>query len=282
MGKFHDKMDADLRIRGYSEHTRRSYLGAVRDFVRYCGRSPDQLGMDDIHRYQLHLTGERKVSYACFNIAVCALRFFYCVTLQRRWDIRKIPFQKRPRKLPGVLSQAEIQRLFAAVPNLKHRAILTCMYAGGLRIAEATRLRVGDIDSDRMVLRIDQGKGRKDRDVMLSSVLLALLREYWKQSRPQDLLFPGRSQNRPITSAAVQRVFTKARKAAKIRKRITPHSLRHSYATHLLEGGTNIRTIQALLGHRSLRSTEVYTHVARTYLKDTQSPLDRPAESKKA
>ena len=274
MGTFRDRMEQDLQIRGFSPNTQAVYLARVREFVRYCQRPPDQLTLDDIHRYQLHLTRERRVSWAVFNQAVAALRFFYGVTLQKGWDITRIPYQKTGRKLPVVLSQAEVRALFQPVRNLKHRALLMTVYAAGLRVGEVVKLRVTDIDSQRMVLRVEQGKGRKDRYVMLSATLLGALREYWKLARPQAWLFPGQHPTTHLCRASAQRIFYKARDAAGIAKRVSIHALRHSFATHLLERGTNLRVIQLLLGHRSLRSTEVYTHVAGSYLRETASPLD--------
>jgi site-specific recombinase XerD len=273
MGKLRDLMDRDLQIRGYSPNTREAYLRSVRDFARYWNRSPEQLTIEQINQYQHHLV-QRKVSWACFNQAAAALRFFYGVTLNKDWDIARIPYQKTGRRLPQILSEQEVVALFGGVQNIKHRAVLMTLYAGGLRVSEAAHLRVTDIDSQRMVIRIEQAKGRKDRYVPLSKQLLKILREHWLVERPPTWLFPGQDPATPLTRGSINRIFKKAKNAARIAKRVSPHSLRHSYATHLLERGVNIRVIQQLLGHRSLRSTEVYTHVARTYLKDTPSPLD--------
>jgi len=275
MGRFRDLMDRDLQIRGYSPGTRDVYLRCVKRFVRYYMRPPDELTLEDINRYQLYLTRDLKVSWGTFNQTVYALRFFYRVTLKKDWDVRHIPHQKPGHRLPEILSPEEVVALFNAVRNVKHRAILMTMYGAGLRVSEITRLRVRDIDSRRMVIRIEQSKRRRDRYVMLSPYLLSVLREYWRAVRPQTLLFPGRKG--ALTRYAVQDAFEKAKKRARITKRVSPHSLRHAYATHLLEGGANLRVIQMLLGHKSLRTTEIYTHVARTYLHDTPSPLDRLA-----
>ncbi len=274
MGKFEDLMDRELRIRGYADNTRKCYLGSMRRFVRYYMRPPDELTLEDVNRYQLYLTQERRVSWGTFNQAVCALRFFYGMTLKKDWEIEHVPYQKTGRKLPHVLSREEVEDVLGAVTNVKHRAILTTIYSGGLRLHEVVSLHVRYIDSDRMVLRIEQGKGRKDRCVPLSKALLPLLREYWKIYRPDPWLFPGQNPSRHLSGSAVQRVFKKAKLKAGIVKPVTVHSLRHSYATHLLEAGTNIRVIQRMLGHRSLRSTEIYTHVASNYLSETPSPLD--------
>jgi site-specific recombinase XerD len=267
-------MDQDLQIRGYSPNTRRSYLHCVHEFVRYFNRPPDRLTLDHIRQYQVYLTQERKVSYSTFNLSVCALRFFYGTTLRKGWSVEMIPYQKRPRILPEVLSVQEVAAMFATIQNIKHRALLMSVYAGGLRTSEATHLRTSDIDSGRMVVRVDQGKGRKDRYVPLSSHLLTILREYWKIARPAHWLFPGRNPEQPLNRVALNQVFIKAKKAAGITKQVSPHSLRHAFATHLLERGINLRVIQMLLGHQSLRTTEIYTHVARNFLQDTPSPLD--------
>ena len=274
MGRFHDRMDEELRLRGYSANTRQCYLRGVRRFVRYFMRAPDQLTPEHIRQYPLYLTRDRRVAWTSFNQVVCALRFFYRHVLKTDWAIDQIPYQRTGYKLPEILSLQEVAALFQATPNLKHRAMLMTMYAGGLRVAEVTHLRVTDIDSQRMGIRIEQGKGRQDRYVMLSPHLRAVLQQYWRRQRPTPLLFPG-PHGRPLTRESVNRFFHRARRRAKIPKHVTPYSLRHACATHLLEGGTNIRVIQTLLGHRSLRTPQRYTHVATTYLQDTQSPLDR-------
>jgi site-specific recombinase XerD len=267
-------MDQDMMIRGFSLNTRKSYLGSVKDFVRYLRRPPDELGLEHIRQYQIHLTQERKVTWGTFNLRVCGLRFFYNVTLQKGWNIDRIPYQKTGRKLPVILSRKEVLRLLEAPTNIKHRAMLMTGYAGGLRLSEVQHLRVGDIDSQRMVIRIQEGKGRKDRYVMLAKNLLAVLREYWYAQRPRMWLFPGMLPGAPLNRGSFHLVVKKARKTARIRKNVSYHSLRHAFATHLLESGTDIRRIQRLLGHSSLASTQIYTHVAQTYLSDTRSPLD--------
>lgn len=274
MGRFHDRMDEDLRIRGYSANTRASYLRGVRHFVRHFMRPPDQLTPEHIRQYQLYLTRDRRVSWSYFNQIVCALRFFYRQVLKTDWAVEQIPYQRTGRKLPEILSPQEVAALLRATPNLKHRALLMTMYAGGLRVSEVTHLRVTDIDGQRMVIRIEQGKGRKDRYVMLSPHLRRVLQAYWRTRRPRPLLFPGPT-GRPLTRESVNRVFHQACGRAKITKHVSPYSLRHACATHLLEYGTNIRVIQTLLGHRSLRTTQHYTHVTATSLQATPSPLDR-------
>jgi integrase/recombinase XerD len=274
MGVYRERMENDLQIRGYSKDTTKVYLACVKSFVGHFMEPPNKLGLEHIKEYQLYLTKERKVCWATFNQTVCALRFFYDVTLGKDWDIKHIPYQKTGRKLPVVLSAEEIQSLLKAVNNIKHQAILATCYAGGLRRMEVVQLRVPDIDSGRMVLRIENGKGKKDRYVPLSERLLGLLRHYWKEYRPPDWLFEGEDPGKHLDRGTVSRIFRDARRAAGIRKPATAHSLRHSYATHLLENGVNLRVIQKLLGHRSVRSTEIYTHVARNYLSETPSPLD--------
>lgn len=274
MGVFRDMMEQDLQIRGFSPSTQQCYLGRMKEFVRYFMRSPDELTTADINRYQLYLAQERKVSWGVFNQSVAALRFFYGITLQKGLEIERIPYQKTGRKLPIVLSQKEVKTLLETPTNIKHRAILMATYAGGLRVSEVVNLRVIDIDSQRMTLRIEQGKGRKDRYVMLSSRLLGVLRHYWKTVRPSSWLFPGQIPGRHLTRSAVERIFYQARDGAGITKKVSVHCLRHSFATHLLESGVNIRKIQVLLGHRSLQSTQVYTNVATDYLDNTPSPLD--------
>lgn len=275
MGRFRDRMDEELQIRGYSANTRACYLRGVHDFVRHFRRPPDQLTLEHIRQFQLHLTRDRQVSWSYFNQVVCALRFFYREVLKTDWDVRHIPYQRTGRKLPEILSPEEVAALFTATSNLKHRTLLMTMYAGGLRVSEVTHLRVSDLDSQRMMVRIEQGKGRKDRYVMLSPHLRDALRHYWRAVRPETVLFPSGDGGGPLSRHSVHQIFRRARQRAGIKKPVSPYSLRHAYATHLLESGTNLRVIQTLLGHRSLRTTQLYTQVAHTFLEDTQSPFDR-------
>ena len=279
MGKFHDLMDRELRIRGFAESTRISYLERMRSLVRYFRKPPDQLGPEEVKQYLLFLATSRRLKWSTFNLYVCAFRFFYRQVLRIPWDVRvEIPYQRTGKRLPVVLSGEEVVKLLDAANTLKHRAILMALYSAGLRVSEALHLRPADIDSQRMMIRIDQGKGRKDRYVMLSSKLLETLRRYWREERPQQRphpwLFPGKKPGVPLTRDTVEWAFAVAQRHAGIAKRVSPHSLRHSFATHLLERGVNIRVIQQLLGHRSLQSTEIYTHVAQTCVRDTKSPLD--------
>ena len=276
MGKLRDTMQKDMDIRGLSPRTQSTYLGCMKGFVKFYMKSPDQLDLNDIYKYQVYLVQQKKASWSFFNQSVCALRFFYKTTLNKDWDVKHIPFQKKGKKLPVVLSKEEVQSILHAVSNLKHKAILQTLYGAGLRIQEALNLSYKDIDSSRMLIRVRQGKGKKDRYVMLSEKLLNTLRVYWKASQPKPVLylFPGRDPTKPLTSETVQRVMKRIIKKAGITKTATPHVLRHSFATHLLEDGYDVRKIQFLLGHKSLQSTCTYTHVARDFLQKTTSPLD--------
>ena len=274
MGRLHDRMDRELRIRGYAENTRKCYIEKMRCFVRFFMRSPDELTAEDVKQYQLFLTKDKRVSWSTFNVHVCAIRFFYREVLRVDWNVEHIPYHRSGRKLPVVLSREEVQALLDVTTNLKHRALLMTLYSGGLRIGEVVHLKPADIDSGRMMIRVEQGKGRKDRYVMLSEKLLLTLRRYWREYQPALWLFPGVDPSRSLTRESVGRLFARAKERAGIQKRVSPHSLRHAFATHLLERGVNILVIQRLLGHRSLRSTEIYTHVAENYVSDTKSPLD--------
>jgi integrase/recombinase XerD len=275
MGKLADLFDRDMAIRGLAEGTRKEYVSRVRNFVEFFGRSPSQATLDDVTRYQDHLIRERRVSWSYAKVIAAALKFFFGTTLKKDWNLEDIPYPRRTgRRLPVILSQEEVIRFFAAISNVKHRIILTTIYATGVRVSEALRLKVTDIDSSRMVVRIEQGKGRKDRYVMLSPILLSILREYWKIARPKIWLFQHHTLEKPLTTSTIREVVRKARKSSGLRKTVRSHDLRHAFATHLMEKGVNIRIIQTLLGHRSLRSTEIYTHVSKTYLQDTKSPLD--------
>lgn len=274
MTALRQRMLEDLRVRNYASKTQISYVRHVARFATYFKKSPDQLTTEDIRTYLVHLVGEKRVSWTCFNQMVCALRFFYGVTLGRGDVIPDIPFPRSCRKLPTVLSADEVERLLRAVRNPKHRTILTTIYATGLRISEALALKVSDIDSERMVINVRQGKGRKDRTVMLSPQLLMMLRSYARQVRPREWVFPGRSLDRPLNATAVQRTCARACRAAGLSKHASVHTLRHSFATHLLEAGTDLRVIQTLLGHRSVNTTAIYTHVSTQRLHNTPSPLD--------
>jgi integrase/recombinase XerD len=267
------RMIDDMMLRNLSPATQRSYLHAVTKFSRYFGRSPDRLGLEDVRAFQVYLVSQG-ISWPSLNQTVCALRFFYGVTLNRGEIPERIAYARTPRKLPAILSPDEVVRFLEAVPSLKSRAALTTAYAAGLRVSEAVSLKVGDIDSDRMLLQVRHGKGAKDRTVMLSAQLLDILRTYWRLTRPTDWLFPGRGE-RPIDVTVLHSACRSATKAAGLTKKVSVHTLRHSFATHLLESGIDIRIIQVLLGHNSLSTTARYTQVATTTIASAQSPLDR-------
>ena len=274
MTPLRQRMLEDMGIRNLAENTQLSYLQQVSAYARFFDRSPEQLGPEQVRTYQLHLKETRKLAPSSIAIAISALRFLYKVTLKRNWAPDDIPMPKLPFKLPVILSPEEVMHFLDSVASLKHRTILTAAYAAGLRVSEATMLKVTNIDSKRMMLRVDDGKGAKDRDVMLSPRLLEELRSYWKIARPKVWLFPGDIPGRPITRNAVELACRKAHRASGIKKPITPHSLRHAFATHLLESGTNLRTIQLLLGHRSLATTSRYLKVATSTVCATTSPYD--------
>jgi integrase/recombinase XerD len=271
------RMIEDMQLRNFAPGTIAVYVNCVARFARHFGKSPELLGPEDVRAYLLQLIEQRRPSWSYYNQNVQALRFLYKVTLGRDWALEHIACPKQPKRLPVVLSPDEVVRFFAAIDRLKDRALLMTAYAAGLRISEVVALRVKDIDSRRMVIRVRQGKGRKDRYVMLSPRLLDLLRRYWKAARPRTWLFPGREPDRPIGVRTVTRICRRALQAAGLEKRVTVHTLRHSFATHLLEAGTDLRTIQVLLGHSSPRTTALYTHVSPAALRATASPLDRLA-----
>jgi site-specific recombinase XerD len=268
------RMTEDMTVRNLSPRTIETYTDRVAKFAKHFGKSPEQLGPEEIRTYQLYLVNERRVSWPVLNQTVCALRFLYRVTLQRDWPVDHIPHARTPRRLPVVLSLEEVSTFIGAIRKLKDRAILMTVYAAGLRTSEVANLKVSDIDSKRMVIHVRQGKGRKDRYVMLSETLLEVLRKYWKTERPTDWLFPGRRSDERVSASAIQHACQEAARRSGLGKRITPRTLRHSFATHLLESGSDIRTIQVLLGHRCLQTTACYTHVARKTVLETASPLD--------
>lgn len=268
-------MIEDMQVRNLSVNTQRVYLQQVSLFARYFNKSPELLGPEQIRAYQIYLTNEKKLATGSILIAIAALRFLYKVTLKRDWSLAEvIPTPKKPQKLPVVLSPEEVLQFLDCVRSRKHRAVLTTCYAAGLRISEAVTLTPRTIDSKRMVLRVEQGKGQKDRYVMLSPKLLEILRAWWRVEKPKDWLFPGDFPGQHITRGAVNRECQKAHRICKIPKPITPHSLRHAFAVHLLEQGTDVRTIQLLLGHRSLATTAKYLRIATNKVCSTSSPLD--------
>jgi integrase/recombinase XerD len=268
------RMIDDMTLRNFTPDSIHVYVHCVARFALHFDCSPEHLGSEEVRAYLLHLIRERGLSMSYCNLTRCALRFFYRETLGRDDVPESIPPAKQPLTLPVVLSPDEVARFFAAIANLKHRAILMTAYAAGLRVSEVTRLRVEDIDSQRMVIHV-RGKGQKDRYVMLSPRLLEILRTYWKAVRPRNYLFPGADPNAPITPDSVWQVCGRACHKAGLGKHVTVHTLRHSFATHLLEAGTDLRTIQVLLGHSSIRTTARYVHVATATLAKTQSPFDR-------
>ena len=274
MSPLRRRMVEDMTVRNLSPATQRSYVHAVAKFSHYFGRSPDRLGLEDVRAFQVHLVSTG-ISWPGLNQIVCALRFFYGVTLGHSEIPERIPYAREPRKLPVVLSADEVVRFLEAVPSLKTRAALTTAYAAGLRASETVGLKVGDVDSGRMVIRVDAGKGGKDRYVMLSAQLLEILRTYWRLARPRHWLFPGREETKPIDVQVLYAACRSACKAAGLDKRVTVHTLRHSFATHLLESGTDIRIIQVLLGHNNLSTTARYTQVSNGLIRRTPSPLDR-------
>ena len=269
------RMLEDMQLRNLSPQTQITYIQQVARFARHFRQSPADLGPEAIRAYQLYLTTERGLAVESVMVAVAALRFLYTVTLKQAWRLDEVlPVPRRPQRLPVVLSPAEVRQFLDAVPGPKHRAILTTCYAAGLRISEVLRLRPTDIDSRRMVIRVAQGKGQQDRYVMLSPKLLALLRTWWRVARPTTWLFPGGRPDQPITKAAVERACQRAWRRSRLTKPLSPHALRHAFAVHLLESGADVRTIQLLLGHRSLATTARYLRLTTTTVCATASPLD--------
>jgi integrase/recombinase XerD len=274
------RMIEDMTIRRFAPKTQASYIRAVRSFTVFLGRSPDQATAEDLRRYQLHLASGG-VSVPSLNATVTALRFFFTVTLGRSEATAKMASVRKPRKLPVVLSPEEVARLLDAAPGLKYRAALSVAYGAGLRAAEVVSLKIADIDSTRMVIRVEQGKGRKDRYVMLSRPLLDLLRAWWKTERPRGWLFPGQDPVNPLTTRQLNRACHAAAEVAGIDKRVSLHTLRHSFATHLLEQKVDIRVIQVLLGHKKLDTTALYSQVATRTIREVTSPLEQLARTVK-
>jgi len=274
MGQLRDKMQADLKIAGYSQNTRRRYINWGRRFAAHFMRSPAEMGSDEIREFMLHLIDEVALSPESIRAARSSLRFLYMVTLNKPVEIEWLPVPRKPKRLPVVLSGTEVTALLDTVRGPKYHVILMAMYAGGLRISEACTLEPEHIDSKRMVIRVC-GKGDKERYTLLSERLLAHLRDYWRHSRPNNgYLFPGGNAGAHITDGAVRAVFRKALLATGITKKATPHSLRHAFATHLIETGVDVTVVQALLGHHSVRTTQVYTHTSVELIARTKSPLD--------
>jgi site-specific recombinase XerD len=280
MTRLRQMMLDELERRNYSQATRRAYLLGVEQFAKHFQRSPDQLGLDHVRDYQVHLFRVRKLTPATVAVRLAALRFLFVAVLKRRWTVDDTPYPKRPDKLPTVLTPDEVARMVDAALTPLHRAVLMTLYGTGLRRAEVTGLKVSDIDTGRMVIHVLGGKGRKDRDVMLSPKLLDALREYWRslKHKPRTWLFPaGRwhaNTEQPMTDKVIWYACDQAAKRAGIDKPVHPHTLRHSFATHLLEAGVDLRTIQLLMGHSDLKATTVYLHLSHRHLQSTGSPLD--------
>jgi integrase/recombinase XerD len=269
----------ELQRRNYSQHTTRYYIRTVEDFARRFNRPPDRLGLRHIREYQAELFQKDKLSTGTVNNRLAALRFFYIKTLKKNWSIAETPYPKRPFHLPSILSQEEVTQLINAALTPYHRILLLTLYATGVRNAELTHLKVRDIDSKRMVIHIQGGKGRRDRDVMLSPKLLEELREHWRRlpRKSSEWLFPGNrwhNSDQPIDTKTPRNACKEAAKRAGIKKQVHPHTLRHCFATHLLEAGADLRTIQILLGHRDLKETTIYLHLSERHLHATASPLD--------
>ncbi len=273
MTPLRQRMLQDMQMRNLSPHTQEAYVRAVARLAAFYKLSPDRLDLEQVRNFLVHLVGQQ-VSFSLFNQVRCALVLFYRVTLGRDWNFDRIGCQKREKRLPVVLSQAEMAQFFAAIDRLKYRALFMAVYGCGLRVSEVVALRAEDIDSKAMVVRVQQGKGKKDRCVMLSPKLLEVLREYYKACRPTATLFFGRDTERPLDRGTVLLACRRIARRADLRRRVTVHTLRHSFATHLLEAGVDLRTIQALLGHRSLRTTALYTFVSTERVAATPSPLD--------
>ena len=273
MSPLRRRMIEDMTIRRFAPSTQHTYVRFVKDFSVFFGRSPDKAAFEDVRRYQLHLTS-RGVSPTSINSNMVALRFFFRVTLQRFDIAHHISLVPQPRKLPVVLSPEEVEQFLDAAPSLKYKAALSVAYAAGLRASEIISLKVSDIDSKRMLIRVEQGKGRKDRYAMLSPHLLELLRAWWKVDRPRGYLFPGQDRINPLTLRQFDRGCLAAAQASGLRKRVTPHTLRHSFATHLLERKVDIRVIQVLLGHAKLETTAIYAHVATKIIQEVTSPIE--------
>ncbi len=274
MTELRNRMIDDMRIRNYSAKTIRTYVYHVAAFARHFGRSPDTLGPEHVREYQIALTN-RQVSWSTFNQSTCALRVLYLKVLKREWTVENIPFPRTPKRLPMVISVEEVRRLVESIRSQKHRAIVLAMYGAGLRVSEAVSLRMADIDSKRMIIRVHQGKGRKDRCTILPPSLLERFRAYWAAYHPQGpWLFPGAAKHKPLCVSGIQRTLVRARDRAGLDERINCHTLRHCFATHLLERGVDVRTIQVLLGHNHMSTTARYLHVVSDAIKRTGASND--------
>lgn len=267
-------MNRDLLLRGYSKGTIEQYLLQIKVYCRYYNKSPDQLGDKEVLDYLYYLKVEKKYAPSSITVAHAALKFFYETTLERSWDLKKIPLPKKPIHLPVILDQSQIKEIIS-LSSLKYKAIIATTYSGGLRVSEVVKLKEQDIDSKRMQIRVEQGKGNRDRYTLLSSVALDFLRSYWREFQPQKWLFEGQEHGSHLSTRAVQKTFLAAVQKSTIHKDVTFHSLRHSFATHLLENGTHLETIKRLMGHRSIQTTAIYLHLQRHDIMKTISPLDQ-------
>jgi site-specific recombinase XerD len=274
MDTLREQMIKDLQLKGITPRTQKKYLREVNNLSTYFGKSPEELGEKEVKEYLLHLLEDRKLSRGTYKNYAAGIKFLYTTTLNRAEVVEKIRYPKAPKKLPVVLDLAEVKALLSVTENLKHRALLTITYSAGLRINEVACLKVTDIDSKRMMLRVQQGKGGKDRYSILSQTALELLRRYWRQYRPKQWLFEGQKEGTHIGLTAIRQIFLEAKKRAGITKPASPHTLRHSFATHLIEAGTSLHHVQLLLGHRSPTTTTVYLHVSKMNLAQVSSPLD--------
>jgi len=267
-------MIEDMQLRGLSPHTQAAYLMRVTLFARFCNKHPDHLGEKEIREYLLHLVNEQHASYGVVTQTYYALRFLYRITMKRPWEVEQIPCLKKPERLPVILDKEEVKRVFAATANLKHRTMLMLAYSAGLRVSEVARLKIADIDTTHMTVRVQQGKGKKDRYTILSKVALETLIAYLRRYRPTAWLFPSVIPGRPITAGSIMLVIRAARRRSGLTKPATMHCLRHAFATHLIEEGTDLHRVQLLLGHKSPRTTALYLHVSRKNLSEIISPLD--------
>jgi site-specific recombinase XerD len=272
-------MLVDLQLSSAKPRTQKSYLREVENLAKYFNRSPEELGEAELKEYMLYLINKRHLSEGTFRFYVAGLKFFYRTTLKRDWPVENIKCPRSKRKLPVVLDLSEVEALFAVTKNLKHKAILMMTYSSGLRVNETARLKLTDIDSKRMTVKVNDGKGGKDRYSILSQTTLEHLRQYWRKYRPTEWLFEGQKKNEHITTHSIQLMFYAARKRAGITKPASVHTLRHSFATHLIEAGTSLHHVQLLLGHRSPTTTTVYLHVSRLNLSQVISPLDKAAQT---
>jgi integrase/recombinase XerD len=277
MSILREQMQMNMELKGFSLKTQTAYLRSVKQYAQYYGKSSELLGPAEIKKYLHYMINDQQVSRSYINIIYSALKFLYVNTLHQTWDMQEIPRSKKPKRLPIILAPSELTRLFNTVSNPKHKALLMTMYGAGLRASEVVNLQISDIDSQMMQIRVRQAKGKKDRYTLLSTENLKILRMYWLLCKPKYWLFPGGSPNKPMNSRSIQNIMARAKADAKITKKISTHTLRHCFATHLLEAGANLYYIQHLLGHSSPRSTNVYLHLTRKHLSNIESPLDRLA-----